>query len=61
MPAIFCFLILALIMGITIVEKNGQNMVCRENVSFLSYEFEKYKPKFIKFHFMGNDFTFNFK
>lgn len=48
-------------MGFSIVEKNGQSMISGEDFSFISYNIQKDKPKFLKIHFMGQDFIFNFK
>ena len=48
-------------MGLSIVEKNGQSMISGEDFSFISYNIQKDKPKFLKIHFMGQDFIFNFK
>ena len=61
MSMTFCFFILVLIMGLSFVEKNGQSMISGEDFSFISYNIQKDKPKFLKIHFMGQDFIFNFK
>ncbi len=59
---ILCFFIIFLFTGFVIVEKNVQSIISSESISFLSYNFnDNNKEKFLKLHFMGQDFVFNFK
>ena len=60
-PMILCFFVIFLFVGFVIVEKNVQSIISSEDISFLSYNFKDGKEKFLKLHFMGQDFVFNFK
>ena len=57
---IFSVFILALIIGLAIVEKNTQLIISGHELPFLKYEFKDSTIKFIQIHFMGQNFTFNF-
>ncbi len=57
---IFSGFILALIIGLAIVEKNTQLIISGHELPFLKYEFKDSTIKFIQIHFMGQNFTFNF-
>ena len=57
----FCFLLLTMIMGFTIVEKNAEAIISGESPSLISYRIRGSSPKFFKIHFMGQDFTLNFE
>lgn len=52
-------LLLILIMGFTIVEKNGQSIISGENISLISYSDNNQENKILKIHFLGKDFAFN--
>lgn len=60
MSAMFCFFLLTLIVGFTVVEKNTHCILSGENLSLMSYKIDNYKIEYFKIHFMGKDFTFNF-
>lgn len=51
---------LFLLSGFLIVEKNAKNVILKENPPFLSYKINNWKFEFIKIHFMGKDYIFNF-
>lgn len=63
-----CFLIsmastifvLALITGFIIVEKNAREVICEDSSPFFIYREKNFIPEFLKIHFMGKDFIFNF-
>ena len=61
MSMAICFFFLLLIMGITVVEKNGKSLISGENLSLVSFKRSGWKLKFFKIHFMGQDFTLNFE
>ena len=50
-------LIIILFAGLVIVEKNTRSVAFGDNSPFLTYEHENFKPKFLKLHFMGKDYT----
>lgn len=52
---------LFLMSGLVIVEKNARNTILKENPPFLSYKTNDYRLEFIKIHFMGKDYVFNFE
>lgn len=54
------FFVLALFTGFTVVEKNAQNTISSNPVSFFSYTTENSMIKSLKFHFMGKNIVFNF-
>ena len=56
---IICSLFLTLIMGFTIVEKNGQSIISGENISLISYTDNNQENKIVKIHFLGKDFVFH--
>lgn len=47
--------------GFTIVEKNSSYLISGEKLQFLSYSLKNNNIEFVKIHFLGKDFTFNFK
>lgn len=51
---------LFLMSGLIIAEKNTRNTIFRENPPFLSYKKDNWRLEFIKIHFMGKDYIFNF-
>ncbi len=53
--------ILFLMSGFIIVEKNTRNTILKENPPFLSYKINNHNFEFIKIHFMGKDYVFNFE
>lgn len=53
-------LIIALIMGLSIVEKNTQAIISGEIPSFVSYSSPNDKNKYFRFRFMGQEIVFNF-
>ena len=52
--------ILALITGFIIVEKNARAVMLEDSSPFLVYSQKNFVPDFVKIHFMGKDFIFNF-
>lgn len=52
---------LSLMSGLIIVEKNTRNTILKENPPFLSYKINNYNFEFIKIHFMGKDYVFDFE
>jgi len=53
-------LIIALIMGLSIVEKNTQTIISGETSSFVSYSSVNDEIKYFRFRFMGQEIIFNF-
>lgn len=53
-------LFLILIMGFTIVEKNGQSIISGENISLISYTNDNQENRILKIHLLGKDFSFCF-
>lgn len=51
---------LFLMSGLIIVEKNTRNVIFKENPPFLSYKKGNWHLEFVKIHFMGKDYIFNF-
>ncbi len=51
---------LFLLSGLVIVEKNARNVILKTNPPFLSYKINYRKFEFIKIHFMGKDYIFDF-
>ena len=49
----FTSLILMLIIGLTIVEKNTRAIGFGEDINFLEYQTYNRIPKYVKIHFMG--------
>ena len=60
MSVMFCFFLLTLIVGFTVVEKNTHFIISGENLSLMSYKISNHKIEYFKIHFMGKDFAFNF-
>ena len=53
-------LFLILIMGFTIVEKNGQSIISGENISLISYTDNNQENRILKIHLLGKDIAFCF-
>ena len=56
-----CTFFLVGFVGFTIVEKNSSYLISGKRLRFLSYNLKNNDLEFIKIHFMGKDFAFNFK
>ena len=50
------FLILLLLSGFVIVEKNIRHIAFGDNSTFMKYEFKQYKLIYISIHFIGNGY-----
>ncbi len=50
------FLILLLLSGFVIVEKNIRHIAFGDNSTFMKYEFKQDNLIYISIHFMGNDY-----
>ena len=51
-------MIISLVMGMVIVEKNVQDVISADKSSFLTYSFSNMVSGQIKIHFIGKDFIF---
>lgn len=54
-------LVLILIVGFSIVERNAGAIILGQAPVFLSYNQPNSQTKQLKLHFMGKDFVFNFQ
>ena len=53
---LFTFLILLLLSGFVIVEKNIRHIAFGDNSLFMKYEFKQDNLIYISIHFMGNNY-----
>lgn len=55
------FLVIIMLMGFLIAEKNIKQIAFDDSNPFFCYQFKNYIPVFLKIHFPGCDLEFNFR
>lgn len=51
-------MVIALMLGFIVVEKNAMSIISPEKSQFFSYHLSKFIPDRVNLHFMGKDFVF---